>query len=476
VPVPASIADLSQTPASNYPLGSEPLTTADDYFRTYAAFIAELRDRGVSDEDFGAVGDGSTDDTTALTDFWNHAIANPGVPHRLRALTYKITAAMPAIEVSGVIIRGAGAEIHDVGSSVTGSVLLYAGAATPTPIVRVRPVAGGSAQRVAYCDLSGFAVHCASLAQYGAEFLSVRECVLNVPVLNATTVGTVLGVIAGSLGESKDLQKCKITIKGRQVESSGGSAYAVRLDGDSSANVSMNEIWLDVQHKDVAAADLVNADNNDWVYFRAYRVGGGTATESASIRGGATSGVACRAERFWFYNGTVGAHIYGTSTGSPTYAVGSTGHIFFCLDTENGTPVPTIETGGSASYRKSTTVSDDTPWVSYTPSVSSLTGTITSASATGMYIRRGNIVHLKGQINITTNGTGATAIDLTVPFTSAGSLGQIFSGRERSSGAGRMFVGYLDSGASAIRFVSYDGTYPGADGYVMTFSGFYQVS
>lgn len=44
MPVPSSIDDLSQTPASNSPAGSEFLTTADDYLRAHAAFIAELRD------------------------------------------------------------------------------------------------------------------------------------------------------------------------------------------------------------------------------------------------------------------------------------------------------------------------------------------------------------------------------------------------------------------------------------------------
>ena len=44
MPVPSAISDLSQTPASNYPSGSETPTTADDYLRTYASFIAMLRD------------------------------------------------------------------------------------------------------------------------------------------------------------------------------------------------------------------------------------------------------------------------------------------------------------------------------------------------------------------------------------------------------------------------------------------------
>lgn len=45
MPVPNTINDLSTTPASNSPQGSEPaLPLMDDYMRTYASFIAFLRD------------------------------------------------------------------------------------------------------------------------------------------------------------------------------------------------------------------------------------------------------------------------------------------------------------------------------------------------------------------------------------------------------------------------------------------------
>lgn len=44
MPVPTLISELSQTASSNSPAGSESPTTADDYFRTYASFIAQLRD------------------------------------------------------------------------------------------------------------------------------------------------------------------------------------------------------------------------------------------------------------------------------------------------------------------------------------------------------------------------------------------------------------------------------------------------
>lgn len=44
MPVPASINDLSTTAGSNSPPGSESPATIDDYLRTHASFIAQLRD------------------------------------------------------------------------------------------------------------------------------------------------------------------------------------------------------------------------------------------------------------------------------------------------------------------------------------------------------------------------------------------------------------------------------------------------
>jgi hypothetical protein len=48
MPVPSSIDDLSTTPGSNSPSGSETPTEGDNYLRTLSAFIAQLRDRLIS--------------------------------------------------------------------------------------------------------------------------------------------------------------------------------------------------------------------------------------------------------------------------------------------------------------------------------------------------------------------------------------------------------------------------------------------
>ena len=45
MPVPTTIADLSTTAGSNYPLGTDTPTTGDDTFRALSSFIALLRDK-----------------------------------------------------------------------------------------------------------------------------------------------------------------------------------------------------------------------------------------------------------------------------------------------------------------------------------------------------------------------------------------------------------------------------------------------
>lgn len=46
MPVPSSLNDLSTTPASNFPAGSESPALVDDYLRTHAAFIKQVSDAG----------------------------------------------------------------------------------------------------------------------------------------------------------------------------------------------------------------------------------------------------------------------------------------------------------------------------------------------------------------------------------------------------------------------------------------------
>ena len=64
MPVPAAITDLSATPASNSPAGSETPSSTDDYLRTHAAFIRQVNDlvllREIKGPAFNAIANAAT--------------------------------------------------------------------------------------------------------------------------------------------------------------------------------------------------------------------------------------------------------------------------------------------------------------------------------------------------------------------------------------------------------------------------------
>lgn len=421
----------------------------------------------VSVEDFGAVGDGVTDDTLAMTNFFNSAIARPGVLHFLPKKTYAISAVMPTINVSNVCIYGCGAEIHDVGPLVTGTVLKWIGTpGTAGPLVRITSISGATNQRVSHVTFSGIGIDCGTGAiNYGIELNSVFSCTIDVVVANAALASMQIGVVA-SLGEAKDTQRCKIYLKARQIEAPNG--FGLVTNGDASANTSLNEFWCDIQHANAAAIYSSNSDNNDWRYVRTLKVPSGTATECVSLLGGPTDPERVRTERFHFLTCNVPLHAYGTGS----YAFGSVNSKIYCLDTQNGSPSPIIDPGASVLWQKDTSALADTAWVDYTPSLSAISGSITSGTASGRYAKRGKVVTVNIRVSITTNGTGGGALGVSLPISSSGSIGARFYGKERAL-TGKAVAGYADSTTAFFQF--YDGSYPGSDGCLLELGGTYEV-
>jgi hypothetical protein len=424
--------------------------------------------------DFGAVGNGATDDTDALTDFFNSAIANPGVPHKLNDGIYLVSDVLPDIDVSNVWIEGVGAEIHDTGELISGSVIKWVGTpGTNGPLVRISAASGAGNQRISSVNFTGIGIDCnEGDIDYGLEILSARFCNIDVAIANAGNTGLNLNVVA-TLGESKDLQRCNISLKSRQIEAPNG--FGMVLGGDSSANVSMNTFWVDSQIANIQSIYCVNSDNNIWDYVRIYKIPSGTATEGVSLLGGATFNELARAEKFNFYTGNVNIHVYGT-TGSPSFAFPSVGNSVF-LDKENGTPNPTIETSGEIGVVYNTTQLPENAWVEYVPTVTPSGGAITSYNATGRYAKRGNIVTISINVVITNNGTGVGTLDVTLPFPCEGSAlgGTCLNGRERAiTGVG--VTAYIEGGSSLAIVTTATSTYPGGNGHTISFSGSYEVA
>lgn len=409
-------------------------------------------------DDFGAVGDATTDDLVPLTRFFNSAIANPGVPHRLGNKIYACSGALPTINVSGVLIYGVPGGSHDVGT-FSGSVI-RAKTGNSGTMLTIAPDSGGSNQGLQGWRLDGVTFDCAGIASKGLMVKSSRYYYLDVYVANATTDGCTFGVV-GTLGESADIQYGFINYRGRQVETPGG--VSLRITGDTAANTSFNLFnQVDIIHKNASGIIEENADNNTWGVVRVFRAGGGSATNSIEWQGGASTAVGCRAEVFCQLSATVAAIAKGTGT----YTVAANNIRVQNLDVENGTPAPTVETGASVAGVQ----------IAWTPTVTSGSGTLTTVSASGYYqidAEDTRYVDFRLAVSITTNGTGATDIRATLPFTSTSDgVGSAIAAYD--STASLALAGYVGVGVGYVRILKYDGTYPGADGKSLQVTGRYR--
>ncbi len=112
-------------------------------------------------------------------------------------------------------------------------------------------------------------------------------------------------------------------------------------------------------------------------------------------------------------------------------------------------------------------------WTNYTFTPTAGSGTLTSATGTGYYQKIGKTVVGHARATITTNGTGASSINITLPFAPSAHAGVIVYGRTTSV-TGKMLVGFADSGTT-VGVTWYDNTYPGASGEILEVSFSYEV-
>ncbi len=154
-------------------------------------------------------------------------------------------------------------------------------------------------------------------------------------------------------------------------------------------------------------------------------------------------------------------------------ATGTSGHTIPFLDGNNafsGTNTATTQVANDNSTKLATTAYIDRAWTTYTPTLSCVTGTLTSASATGRYKSFGKTYFVEINASITTNGTCATALNATLPNSILASALFSFAGREMAI-TGKMIGGVIVTGSNVLSFVNYDNTYPGVNGSNLAISG-----
>lgn len=431
----------------------------------------KLRDT-VHARDFGLVG-GGIDEAAKLTAFFNSAKGNPGIVHEMEALTYGTSTPLPDLNVSNIIIRGQGCETRAaLAGELSGTWIKYLGASTSSSLLKITSVSGASNRRVANVRFEGIGLDANGLMDHALSLLSIYDCDIVTAPINATVTAVECEDVA-TLAESRTSQRNRIRLTLRQADANA-AGNGVILTGDATTNWSMNEFWIDAIHEDAPVVIAENVDNNTWHYFRAFQIPGGAATEAVSLLGGPDEPRSARAERFLFYSATLPIHAYGTDGG--TYAYPST-NSFVHLDSDNGTPVPVVGTGASVHYRKNSTATEESAWVSYVPVVSTTSGTVTAYNNVGgQYRRIGKRVELKVKFGITTNGTGAGGFLISLPVAAVGAVGHVGGGKETALNNKMVSAFIGGAGATTMTVHNADGTYPGVDATSFTITAFYEAA
>lgn len=117
------------------------------------------------------------------------------------------------------------------------------------------------------------------------------------------------------------------------------------------------------------------------------------------------------------------------------------------------------------------------PWVAYTPAVIPTTGAITTYTASGRYKKIGKTVFFRLYITVTTNGTGAGALQCTLPAASGNldpNLGQVAIGINSTSLVS--LFGFNPINTASLNIRKYDGTYPVVSGDTVCVSGAYEAA
>ena len=114
-----------------------------------------------------------------------------------------------------------------------------------------------------------------------------------------------------------------------------------------------------------------------------------------------------------------------------------------------------------------------TAWTTYTPTITAGTGSFTTVSATGRYKTIGKTVFVEIKVTDTTNGTAASFVVATLPFSPAATNSYSITGQEGNGGF--TANGSLSTnGGGTVNIFKYDGTFPLSTGDSLFVSGVYE--
>ena len=142
------------------------------------------------------------------------------------------------------------------------------------------------------------------------------------------------------------------------------------------------------------------------------------------------------------------------------------------LSYTEGSGWKTLDANGSA--KQSPAALSQTPWTAFTPTVTAGSGTITTLGAvSARYQELGKTVFVEYDITITTNGTGASSINVTYPNSAVPAANFVLHGREIAV-TGSALEATFAVGGSTGSILTYANAYPGGNGNRLIVSGIFE--
>lgn len=306
-----------------------------------------MRETRISVNDFGAIGDGVSDDTAAFNAAVAYCASRKGGTILVPSGTYKITS-MITVNSNSIVFQGEGFDTqHDAGAQAHPTLIQWAGG-TDDAMFLFTSTAGPTNSCITGCGVLDIAFNGTNGTVYVKSHVELRSHRAGKFRFFGTGSGQwvlKLGVVA-QLGEAEDTQYNRFDIWGRQFNSGGGG---VSLTGNGNlpipnANTSFNHFGLiDLQINTGVGVSFGNSDTNFMDIVRivgvttgkAYEFLGSNLNTSDVARGNFVEWMSCTGP--------------GYARGTTTYTFPSISN-YIGLDVGNNTPFPTIENGASCYY------------------------------------------------------------------------------------------------------------------------------
>jgi len=295
----------------------------------------------ISVKDFGAVGDGVTNDATAIQNAINSVQSARGGIIYFPPGNYAIQSPL-TVTASGVILQGAGGDnFHDggPGDALAGTTITWTGAINIESIITFKTIQNPANGKIAGVGMFDIKLECNNLISGGLTIISINKGTFQrLTVTNPRYAAYVSTSYApGQLAEACDAQdnlfmQCSFRcLDFPESENADGFNISGTQFANSSFNTYINCMG---QIKNGRGFYLEFADNITLIASRVITAGGGTG-KALFIRGADTN-------YFYGFSGSSGITIQGAGEGAWATPIGN---CFLFPDQGNATVYPTLGIG-----------------------------------------------------------------------------------------------------------------------------------